>query len=78
MKSRPDPDVPPKVSNRAAEKWSGAGVERGWNFVRRQADVKCLPNGQASCGVGRECQTGTVYRKFSTRMMSLFCVSNCV
>ena len=52
--------------NRPGEASDGEGVgqDSGWNFV--------------SASTPPVCQTGSVYRKFSARMMSLYDASNCV
>ncbi len=53
-----------------------------WNFVRRQADTESLAGKMSAAALRlsttRVCQTGSVYRKFSTRRMSLLDESNCV
>jgi hypothetical protein len=56
------------------------GIRHRWDLrVHSQADVERRPGERACVSHDpRGSQTGSVYRKFSTRMMSLFNASTCV
>jgi hypothetical protein len=69
----------------AGEAFSTVSASGGnWlNFARRREDTERLPGRKClmrhlHLSHHRVCQTGSVYRKFSTRIMSLSVASHCV